>query len=491
MSSFDLIVIGAGPGGYVCAFRAAQLGLNVALVEKRSALGGTCLNVGCIPSKALLHSSEHFAFVRDHASDHGIEVASPKIDIAKLMAKKEAVVSKLTGGVAQLAKARKVKVITGEAKFTGARTLTVAGVAVPGPGSASPATTTTDLTAEHIVIATGSAPVELPFMPYDGETIVSSDHAIGFESVPEKLVVVGGGAIGLELGSVWARLGADVTVVEFLPQIAGSADKDIVRNFTRILKGQGLKIEVGAKVTGVQPVTAAAEGSPASTVSTGASQVVLSAERGEEKLSFPADKVLVSVGRRPYTDQLGLDAAGVELDDKNRIKVDAKLKTNVDGIYAIGDVVAGPMLAHKAEEDGVAVAEWIAGKAGHINWDLVPAIIYTDPEIATVGMGEDAAKAAGIKVKVGKFNFAANGRAIAADAVDGFVKIIADAESDKILGAQILGHNAGELISEVVTHMEYGGSAEDLGRTIHAHPTMSEAVKEAGLAVSKNAIHAL
>jgi dihydrolipoamide dehydrogenase len=280
-------------------------------------------------------------------------------------------------------------------------------------------------------------------------------------------------------------------VVEFLPQIAGSADKDIVRNFTRILKGQGLKIEVGAKVTGVQPVTAAAEGSPASTVSTGASQVVLSAERGEEKLSFPADKVLVSVGRRPYTDQLGLDAAGVELDDKNRIKVDAKLKTNVDGIYAIGDVVAGPMLAHKAEEDGVAVAEWIAGKAGHINWDLVPAIIYTDPEIASVGMGEDAAKAAGIKVKVGKFNFAANGRAIAADAVDGFVKIIADAESDKILGAQILGHNAGELISEVVTHMEYGGSAEDLGRTIHAHPTMSEAVKEAGLAVSKNAIHAL
>ena len=472
MSSFDLIVIGAGPGGYVCAFRAAQLGLNVALVEKRAALGGTCLNVGCIPSKALLHSSEHFAFVRDHAGDHGIEVASPKIDIAKLMAKKDAVVTKLTGGVAQLAKARKVKVITGEAKLTGAHTLTVAGVADPGPGSASPATTTTELTAEHIVIASGSAPVELPFMPYDGETIVSSDHAIGFDSVPEKLVVVGGGAIGLELGSVWARLGSAVTVVEFLPQIAGASDKDIVRNFTRILKGQGLAIEVGAKVTGFE-------------------DGILSAERGGEKLTFPADKVLVSVGRRPYTDQLGLDTAGVELDDKKRIKVDAKLKTNVDGIYAIGDVVAGPMLAHKAEEDGVAVAEWIAGKAGHINWDLVPAIIYTDPEIATVGMGEDAAKAAGIKVKVGKFNFASNGRAIAADAVDGFVKIIADAESDKILGAQILGHNAGELISEVVTHMEYGGSAEDLGRTIHAHPTMSEAVKEAGLAVSKSAIHAL
>lgn len=456
-SSLDLIVIGAGPGGYVCAFRAAQLGLKVALVDKRAALGGTCLNIGCIPSKALLHSSEHFAFVRDHAADHGIDVAAPKIDVAKLMAKKDAVVTKLTGGVAQLAKARKIKVITGEAKFSDAKTITVSG---------------DSYTAKNIVIATGSAPVELPFMPFDGKTVVSSDHAIGFDTIPEKLVVVGGGAIGLELGSVWARLGSDVTVVEFLPQIAGASDKDVVRNFTRILKGQGLKIEVGAKVTGFK------EGA-------------LSAERGEDKLSFPADKVLVSVGRRPFTDGLGLEAAGVALDERKRIQVDAKLKTNVDGIYAIGDVVAGPMLAHKAEEDGAAVAEWIAGKAGHINWDLMPAIIYTDPEIATVGLGEDAAKAAGLKVKVGKFNFAANGRAIAAGNTDGFVKIIADAETDKILGAQILGHNAGELISEVVTHMEYGGSAEDLGRTIHAHPTMSEAVKEAGLAVSKSAIHAL
>ena len=456
-ASYDVVVIGAGPGGYVCAFRAAQLGLNVALVDKRAALGGTCLNVGCIPSKALLHSSEHFAFVRDQAGDHGIETGSPTIDIAKLMAKKDAVVTKLTGGVAQLAKARKVKVITGEAKFADAKTVIV--------GDET-------LTAKNIVIATGSAPVELPFMPFDGETVVSSDHAIGFDTVPGKLVVVGGGAIGLELGSVWARLGSDVTVVEFLPQIAGASDKDIVRNFTRILKKQGLKIEVGAKVTGFK-------------------DGVLSAERGDDKLEFPADKVLVSVGRRPYTDGLGLEAAGVELDDKKRIKVDAKLKTNVDGVYAIGDVVAGPMLAHKAEEDGVAVAEWIAGKAGHINWDLVPAIIYTDPEIATVGLGEDAAKAAGRQVTVGKFNFAANGRAIAADATDGFVKIIADAEPDRIIGAQILGRNAGEFISEVVTHMEYGGSAEDLGRTIHAHPTMSEAVKEAGLAVSKSAIHAL
>jgi len=456
-TSFDVVVIGAGPGGYVCAFRAAQLGMKVALIEKRNALGGTCLNVGCIPSKALLHSSEHFAFLREHAADHGITAENPAVDITKMMAKKDAVVTQLTGGVAQLAKARKVAVITGEAKFTSPTELVV--------GDQT-------LTGKHIVIATGSAPVELPFMPFDGETIVSSDHAIGFDAVPEKLVVVGGGAIGLELGSVWCRLGADVTVVEFLPQIAGAADKDIVRNFTRILKKQGLKIETDAKVTGF------ADG-------------VLTAERGDEKLTFPADKVLVSVGRRPYSDALGLDTAGVEVDEKKRIKVDAKLKTNVDGIYAIGDVVSGPMLAHKAEEDGVAVAEWIAGKAGHINWDLVPAIIYTDPEVATVGMGEDAAKDAGIKVKVGKFNFAANGRAIAADATDGLVKIIADAETDKILGAQILARNAGELISEVVTHMEYGGSAEDLGRTIHAHPTMSEAVKEAGLAVSKSAIHAL
>ncbi|MEO6245945.1 MAG: FAD-dependent oxidoreductase, partial [Opitutaceae bacterium] len=327
-------------------------------------------------------------------------------------------------------------------------------------------------TAKNIVIATGSAPVDLPFMKFDGKTVVSSDHAIAFDSVPKKLVVVGGGAIGLELGSVWARLGSDVTVVEFLPKIAAGYDDDIVRNFTRLLQKQGLKIEVGAKVTGF------ANG-------------VLTAERGTDKLAFPADKVLVSVGRRPFTDALALEKAGVQLDEKKRIKVDAHLKTTAPGVWAVGDVVAGPMLAHKAEEDGVAVAEWIAGKAGHVNWNLVPAIIYTNPEVASVGLGEDAAKTAGIAINVGKFNFAANGRAISAAATDGYVKIIADAKTDKILGAQILGHNAGELISEVVTHMEYGGSAEDLARTIHAHPTMSESVKEAALAVSKSALHAL
>ena len=454
---FDLIVIGAGPGGYVCAFRAAQLGLKVALVEKRATLGGTCLNVGCIPSKALLHSSEQFVFAKSHAAAHGIKLGSVELDLAALLKKKDDVVTKLVGGVSQLAKARKITVVTGAASFVSANTIAVGDQ---------------KLSAKNIVIATGSAPVELPFMKFDGQTVVSSDHAIAFGAVPKKLVVVGGGVIGVELGSVWARLGAEVTVVEFLPKIIATYDDDVVRNFTRLMQKQGLKIEVGAKVTGY------ANG-------------ILTAEREGKQLEFPADKVLVAVGRRPFTDGLALEKAGVQLDDKKRIKVDTHLKTTAPGVWAIGDVVAGPMLAHKAEEDGVAVAEWIAGKAGHINWELVPGIVYTDPEVASVGLGEDEAKKRGLAVAVGKFNFAANGRAIAADATDGYVKIIADAKTDKILGAQILGRGAGELISEVVTHMEYGGSAEDLARTIHAHPTMSEAVKEAALAVSKSAIHAL
>ena len=321
-------------------------------------------------------------------------------------------------------------------------------------------------------------------MKFDGQTVVSSDQAIAFDPVPKKLVVVGGGAIGLELGSVWARLGSDVTVVEFLPKIIATYDDDIVRNFTRLLQKQGLKIEVGAKVTGLRQ-------SKIENRESKMSGATLLAERDGKPLEFAADKVLVAVGRRPYTDALNLAAAGVALDEKKRVKVDDHLRTNVPGIWAVGDVVAGPMLAHKAEEDGVAVAEWIAGKAGHVNWDLVPAIVYTNPEVASVGLGEDAAKAKGLAVNVGRFNFAANGRAIAAGVTDGYVKIIADAKTDRILGAQILGHNAGELISEIVTHMEYGGSAEDLARTIHAHPTMSEAVREAGLAVSKSALHAI
>jgi dihydrolipoamide dehydrogenase len=465
MDPFDLAIIGAGPGGYVCAFRAAQLGLKVALIDKRATLGGTCLNVGCIPSKALLYSSEQLVFARDHAADHGIKVGPVSADIATLLKRKDAVVAKLVGGVALLAKARKVTVFSGEATFTSQSAVSVKG-----------ADATVSVSAKNFVIATGSAPVELPFMKFDGKTVVSSDHAIAFDKVPETLVVVGGGAIGLELGSVWSRLGSSVTIVEFLPKIVAAYDDDVVRTFSRLLQKQGLKIETGAKVTGVRY---------------DGGRAVLLAEREGKPLEFPAEKILVAVGRRPYTDGLGLEKAGVALDEKGRVKVDAQLRTGVRWIWAIGDVVAGPMLAHKAEEDGAAVAEWIAGKAGHIDWNLVPAIVYTDPEVASVGLGEDAAKAAGTSVNVGRFNFAANGRAIANDSTDGFVKVIADAKTDRILGAQILGRGAGEMIAEVVTHMEYGGSAEDLGRTIHAHPTMSEALKEAGLAVSKSAIHAI
>ena len=465
MDAYDVVVIGAGPGGYVCAFRAAQLGLKVALVDKRATLGGTCLNVGCIPSKALLYSSEQLVFARDHAAAHGIRTGAVSADMGALLKRKDEVVAKLVGGVAVLAKARKIPVITGEATFTSPTALSVKGAAG-----------TTELSAKNFVIATGSAPVELPFLKFNGQTVVSSDEAIAFATPPPSLVVVGGGAIGLELGSVWARLGSDVTIVEFLPKIVAGFDDDIVRTFARLLQKQGLKIETGARVTGLKG---------------GSSRAVLTAERDGKPLEFPADRILVAVGRRPYTDALGLDRAGVALDEKGRVKVDGRLRTGVPGIWALGDVVAGPMLAHQAEEDGVAVAEWIAGKAGHVNWDLVPSIVYTEPEVASVGLGEDAAKAKGLSVNVGKFNFAANGRAIANDSTDGFVKIVADAKTDRILGAQILGRGAGELISEVVTHMEYGGSAEDLGRTIHAHPTMSEAVKEAALAVSKTAIHAI
>jgi len=465
MDAYDVVVIGAGPGGYVCAFRAAQLGLSVALVDKRATLGGTCLNVGCIPSKALLHSSEQLVFARDHAAEHGIRTGPVAVDMAAFMKRKDAVVAKLVGGVASLAKARKVAVLAGEASFTSPTVLSVKG-----------ASGTVEVTGKNFVIATGSAAVELPSMKFDGKAVVSSDHAIAFEKVPSTLVVVGGGAIGLELGSVWARLGSQVTVVEFLPRIGTGLDDDVSRTFLRLLQKQGLRIETGARATGTR--------------AEGATNVIVVEKEGK-KIELIGEKILVAVGRRPYTDGLGLEKAGVTLDEKRRVKVDDHLRTGVPGIWAIGDVVAGPMLAHKAEEDGVAVAEWIAGRAGHVNWNLVPSIIYTDPEVATVGLGEDAARDRQISVNVGRFNFAANGRAIANDSTDGFVKIVADAKTDRILGAQIIGRGAGELIAEIVTHMEYGGSAEDLGRTIHAHPTMSEAVKEAGLAVSKSAIHAI
>ncbi|WP_309380591.1 dihydrolipoyl dehydrogenase [Cerasicoccus frondis] len=465
MADYDLLVIGSGPGGYVAAFRAAQLGFKTALVEKDATLGGTCLNVGCIPSKALLHSTEIFHTVKERGDVHGIKVGKLTSDIPAMLKRKDEVVAQLNGGVAQLAKARKVDVLRGLGSLEGEGKVKVAG----DDGEKV-------VTATHIIIATGSVPVELPFMKFDGDTIVSSTEALCFDKVPKKLVVVGAGAIGLELGSVWARLGSEVTVVELLPQIAGAVDKDVAKLSERFFKKQGLSFELGAKVTGV-----AKEGK----------KTFLTAEKKDKELKFEADKILVAVGRKPTTAGLAADKAGVELDERGRVKIDNHFRTTAKGVYAIGDVVAGPMLAHKAEEEAVACVELIAGKGGHVNYDVIPSVIYTEPEIACVGIGEDKAKADKLDVNVGKFPFAANGRAIAVDGTDGFCKVIADAKTDKILGVQIIGHGASEMIAAAVTHMEYGGSAEDLGRTIHAHPTMSEALKEAGLAVSKSAIHAL
>lgn len=465
MSAFDVLVIGAGPGGYVCAFRAAQLGLRVGLIEKESSLGGTCLNIGCIPSKALLHSTELLVAARDHGAAHGLSFGEVKVDLDKMLARKDEVVRKLTGGIAQLAKGRKVEVIHGRGHLLGGGR-----VEVTSQDGAKV------IEARNIVIATGSVPVELPFLPFDRRTVVSSTEALAFDKVPKRLVVVGGGAIGLELGSVWARLGSEVTIVEFLPRIAAFYDEDVTRLAERIFKKQGLRIQTGTEVTGLRKVRGG---------------VQLLARKGEEELSFNADKVLVSVGRMPCTEGLGLEGAGVKLDERSRIVVDKHLRTSAEGVWAIGDVVPGPMLAHKAEEEGVAVAERIAGKAGHVNYEAIPNVIYTDPEIASVGLTQEEAKKRDIPVKVGKFHFGANGRALATDAADGMVKVIAHAETDRLLGVQIIGRQASELIAEAVAHIEYGGSAEDMGRTVHAHPTLSESLKEAALAVDKSAIHAL
>lgn len=458
-TEFDLVVIGSGPGGYVCAVRAAELGLKTALVEKEAALGGTCLNIGCIPSKALLHSSEMYHFTAANAASHGIKVGKLELDIQAMMARKDEVVARLNKGIAQLMKVNKVTVVQGTGTVKGS-----------GEVDVKAGKETTTLKAKHIVIATGSTSVELPFLKFDGKTVISSDEGIALESVPDKLVVVGAGAIGLELGSVWARLGSDVTVVELLPQIAPTFDKDVSRTAERFFKRQGLKFELGAKVTGRVKEK---------------NKVFLSAEKKDKELRFEADKILVAVGRRPRTETIGADKAGLKLDDGKRIVVDDHYRTNLDNVYAIGDIVAGPMLAHKAEEEGTAVAEFIAGKAGHVNYAVIPNVIYTDPEVASVGIGEDKAKDDGIEVKVGKFSLGANGRAIANDATDGFVKVIADKQTDRILGVQIIGRGASEIIAEAVTHMEYGGSAEDMARTVHAHPTVSESLKEAARAAWK------
>ena len=465
--SYDLIVIGTGPGGYVCAIRAAQLGLKVAVVEKRATHGGTCLNVGCIPSKALLYASELFEEAGHKFADMGIGVSSPKLDLKAMLAFKDKGVDGNVKGVEFLLKKNKVDVYFGAGK-----------IAAPGKVEV---TLNADgkietLETKAIVVATGSDVAPLPGVAIDEERIVSSTGALSLKKVPAKMVVVGAGVIGLELGSVWRRLGAEVTVVEFLDRILPGMDGEVAKSFQRILDKQGFAFKLGTKVTGVD--------TKGKTL-----KVTVEPAAGGAAETLEADVVLVAIGRIPYTAGLGLEEVGVAKDAKGRIVTDPHFATSVPGIYAIGDVIAGPMLAHKAEDEGVACAEILAGKAGHVNYDVIPGVVYTFPEVASVGKTEEELKAAGIAYKVGKFPFTANGRAKVNQTTDGFVKILADAETDRVLGAHIIGPEAGEMIHECAVLMEFAGSSEDLARTCHAHPTRSEAVKEAAMAVEKRAIH--
>jgi dihydrolipoamide dehydrogenase len=466
MSQYDLVVIGTGPGGYVCAIKAAQLGMKVAVVEKRATHGGTCLNVGCIPSKALLHASEMFEEAGHGFEKIGIKVNKPKLDLPGMMKHKQDVVDANVNGVGFLMKKNKIEQFHGIGKILAAGKVEV--TAEDGKVSV--------LEAKNIVIATGSDVMPLPGVEIDEKQVVSSTGALELSKVPGKLVVVGGGVIGLELGSVWGRLGANVTVVEFMPKILGPMDGDVSKNFQRMLKKQGMEFKLSSKVTGVDKK------------GRGLAVTVEPAAGGEAEV-IDADVVLVAIGRRPYTEGLGLEDAGVALDERGRVKTDGHYKTNVDGIYAIGDVIDGPMLAHKAEDEGVALAEMLAGQAGHVNYDVIPGVVYTQPEVASVGKTEEELKAAGVNYKAGKFAFSANGRARAMNQTDGFAKVLADAETDRVLGVHIVGFGAGEMIHEAAVLMEFGGSSEDLGRTCHAHPTMSEAVKEAAMATFAKAIH--
>ena len=458
---YDVIVVGAGPGGYVCAIRAAQLGLKTACVEKRATLGGTCLNVGCIPSKAMLTSSHKFEEVSSHLSTHGVVVGNVKLDLKAMMAHKNKVVSDNTKGIEFLFKKNKIDWLKGEGVVTAPGQITVAGKTY---------------TAKHIVIATGSESMPLKGVEVDEKQICTSTGALELESVPKSMVVIGGGVIGLELGSVWARLGTKVTVVEFLDRILPGMDGEVAKNFQRILEKQGFTFKLGSKVTGAKK---------------DASGVTLTVEpaKGGDAEAVKADVVLLAIGRRAYTAGLGLDKVGVAMDERGRVVVDSHFQSNVPGIYAIGDVIAGPMLAHKAEDEGVAIAEIIAGQHGHVNYDAIPGVVYTHPEVANVGQTEEQLKSAGIAYKVGKFPFSANGRARAMNETEGFVKILADAATDRVLGCHIIGPEAGTLIAEVVTTIEFGGSAEDIGRVCHAHPTLSETVKEAALAVDGRPVH--
>jgi dihydrolipoamide dehydrogenase len=465
MATYDLVIIGTGPGGYVCAVRAAQLGMKVAVVEKNATLGGTCLNVGCMPSKALLHASEMFEEAEHSFAKMGVSVSAPKLDLPAMMNFKQQGIDGNVKGVDFLMKKNKIDVLKGTGKILGAGK-----VEVTGDGK------TQTVETRSIVIATGSDIARLKGIEIDEKRIVSSTGALSLDKVPEKLLIIGAGVIGLELGSVWQRLGAQVMVVEFLDRILPGMDGEVAKQFQRVLEKQGFAFKLGAKVTGVDTSgkTLIAKVEPAA---------------GGAAETLEADVVLVCIGRVPYTDGLGLKEAGVALDDRGCVQIDQHFSTSVKGVYAIGDVVAGPMLAHKAEDEGVACAEIIAGQAGHVNYDVIPGVVYTTPEISSVGKTEEELKQAGVAYTSGKFPFTANGRSKVNQTTDGFVKVLADAKTDRVLGVHIIGREAGEMIHEAAVLMEFGGSAEDLARTCHAHPTRSEAIKEAALAVGKRAIH--
>ncbi len=460
-TDYDLIVIGAGPGGYVCAIRAAQLGLRVACVEKRATLGGTCLNIGCIPSKALLQSSESFHEAKEGFAAHGINVGEVTLDLARMHARKNEVVAANTKGVEFLFKKNNVAWLKGAGRIASAGRVEVEGKS---------------FSTRSIVIATGSDSVSLPGVTIDEKRVVSSTGALELSEVPKRLLVIGGGVIGLELGSVWKRLGSEVTVVEFLDRLVPGIDGEVAKTFERVLSKQGMKFRLGHKVTKVE---AREDGAT----------VTVEKAKGGEPEHLEADIVLVCIGRRAVTAGLGLEEAGVTVDERGRVATDAHFATDVPGIYAIGDVIAGPMLAHKAEDEGVALAEMLVGQAGHVNYGVIPGVVYTWPEVAGVGKIEEELKAEGVSYKVGKFPFSANGRARAMNSTDGFVKILADKKTDRLLGAHIVGPDAGTLIAELATAMEFGASAEDVARICHAHPTLSEAVKEAALAADGRALH--
>ena len=461
---FQAVVIGGGPGGYVCAIRLAQLGLKTACIESRGSLGGTCLNIGCIPSKSLLNLSEEFHKVKD-LSNKGIEVGQVKLNLPKMMKSKDKAVTVLTKGVEFLLKKNKVTYFKGTGSFKSKNEILIK----------DSENKETHVEADKIIIATGSLPVSLPGVKFDEKVIVSSTGALKLEQVPKKMVVVGGGYIGLEMGSVWSRLGTEVHVVEFLDHITPGMDKEISTEFMKILKKQKINFHLQHKVEQIKKNNTNA--------------IVSTLDKEGKKKDFDCDVVLVSVGRKPNTIGLNLDKVNIDLDKKNRIKTDKNFKTNQDNIYAIGDVIAGPMLAHKAEDEGIAVAENIAGQSGHVNYDTIPGVIYTTPEVASIGKTEEQLKELNIKYKIGKFSFMANSRAKAIDDAEGFVKILADEKTDKVLGAHLIGPHAGELIAEIGVAMEFGASSEDIARTCHAHPTFSEAVKEAALSVDKRAIH--